>query len=276
MDLDSNKVSAFYLLAKEGSFQAASKLLGISQPALSQKIARLEDELEQTLLIRKPKELILTNAGRELVRYYKSKIDLDNSFFESISGRNSVKELRIGAYSSISNSVLIPLLAKLKEEVVLSVTTKELYDLESALISGEVDFILTTMPISRQNVICELVAKEKQVHVVPTKSLEQLPFLDHDEEDQTTFKFLKSRKLATDITRSFFGDVNGVIKAVECGLGQAVVSEHLVLKNKKLKVLKASGSIKENIYLCYYNKVYYPEVQKRFIQSVKNNLSLFL
>jgi DNA-binding transcriptional LysR family regulator len=199
-------------------------------------------------------------------------MDLDVSFFEAISGKKNVKELRIGAYSSITNSALIPLLAKLKEEVVLNVTTKELYELESVLISGEVDFILTTKPISRQNVICDAVAQERQVHVIPSRSDGKLPFLDHDEEDQTTFKFLKSRKIEMEVTRSFFDEVNGIIKAVECGLGQAIVSEHLVLKNKKLKIKKKSGSTKETVYLCYYEKAYYPEVQKQFIESVKNDL----
>lgn len=50
-------------LAREGSFTRAAKCLGISQPALSKWLDRLEADLNLTLVIRTKKELIFTEAG---------------------------------------------------------------------------------------------------------------------------------------------------------------------------------------------------------------------
>jgi len=119
MEIDSSKVKAFYQLALDKSFSKASKSLGITQPGLSQKISRLEEELETTLVIRKQKEITLTETGLELIRYYRTKVELDQTFFQSINPNsiNFTSEIRIAGFSSVTTSVIIPILGTLKKEL---------------------------------------------------------------------------------------------------------------------------------------------------------------
>ena len=53
----------FLVLAEHGSVSRASKLLGLSQPALSRRLLRLEEDLDAPLFLRSPRGLALTAAG---------------------------------------------------------------------------------------------------------------------------------------------------------------------------------------------------------------------
>ena len=59
-----------YLLAvaKTGNFTRAAELCHVSQPSLSQQIAKLEDELGERLFSRLKRSAVLTSAGAALVQ----------------------------------------------------------------------------------------------------------------------------------------------------------------------------------------------------------------
>jgi DNA-binding transcriptional LysR family regulator len=272
MNIDSDKALAFFHLAKEGSFSKASKSLGITQSALSQKIARLEDELEMTLVIRASKELVLTPSGQELIRYYQTKIELDQSFFNSTSsGAGYEGGLSVASYSSIMRSVLMPILAHLSPELSLRyrLVTKEVYELEELLLSGRVNFILTTEMVNRENVINELIGEEELVHIKPKNARTHLPFFDHDEQDATTFRYFREVKKEIRIERSFMDDIYGIIDAVRNGLGQAIVSKHLVRDLRDVEMVNYRAKVKDRVYLVYFDKVYYPKRDQLFLSLVR-------
>jgi DNA-binding transcriptional LysR family regulator len=62
--LDRRQLIAFMLLAEELSFSRAAARLGLTQPALSLAIARLEDDLGVTLFERTKRRVELTQPGR--------------------------------------------------------------------------------------------------------------------------------------------------------------------------------------------------------------------
>ena len=59
-------LKALIAVVEEGSFRNGAKRLGISQPSLSQQIARLEDHVGAMLFDRKPDGVELTRCGRVL------------------------------------------------------------------------------------------------------------------------------------------------------------------------------------------------------------------
>jgi DNA-binding transcriptional LysR family regulator len=61
------QLSCFVAVADEGSFTRAARLVGITQPSLSQHIRTLEDELGGALFDRLPRGVSLTPAGRSLL-----------------------------------------------------------------------------------------------------------------------------------------------------------------------------------------------------------------
>ncbi len=67
VSFDWNQVRAFLVIAEEGSFSAAARVLKTSQPTMSRQIGALEETLGVTLFERSVRGLTLTETGRDLI-----------------------------------------------------------------------------------------------------------------------------------------------------------------------------------------------------------------
>ena len=67
VSFDWNQVRAFLVIAEEGSFSAAARVLKTSQPTMSRQIGGLEQTLGVTLFERSVRGLTLTETGRDLI-----------------------------------------------------------------------------------------------------------------------------------------------------------------------------------------------------------------
>lgn len=67
--LEDFKIKVFLCLASQGSFTAAARELGVSQPAVSQNIAELEKATGQQLFARSQGAIALTPQGELFKRY---------------------------------------------------------------------------------------------------------------------------------------------------------------------------------------------------------------
>lgn len=67
MNFDWNQARAFLVTAETGSFSAAARALGMTQPTLGRQVAGLEKALELVLFERIGRKLVLTPAGRDLL-----------------------------------------------------------------------------------------------------------------------------------------------------------------------------------------------------------------
>jgi DNA-binding transcriptional LysR family regulator len=65
--MDTNTLQAFLAVAETGSFSLAAERLYLTQPAVSKRIAALENELSGKLFERLSKRVLLTEAGRALL-----------------------------------------------------------------------------------------------------------------------------------------------------------------------------------------------------------------
>lgn len=65
--MDVNTYTAFLAVAEEASFSRAAQRLHLTQPAVSKRIAALEDDLGAALFDRIGRQVILTEAGRALL-----------------------------------------------------------------------------------------------------------------------------------------------------------------------------------------------------------------
>ncbi len=66
--MDASTLQAFIAVAETGSFSAAASRLHLTQPAISKRIAALEERLQQRLFDRRLKPICLTEAGEILLR----------------------------------------------------------------------------------------------------------------------------------------------------------------------------------------------------------------
>ena len=64
---DWSQVRGFLATAEEGSFSAAARALGLTQPTLGRQVAALESALGVVLFERAGRSVTLTEAGRDLL-----------------------------------------------------------------------------------------------------------------------------------------------------------------------------------------------------------------
>ncbi len=142
----------FDKVAKCESFSKAAKELYMTQPAISQAIMQLEDELKIRLFTRTPRGVILTNEGKMLLEYTNSAISLLDTGEKKIKESRDLKEgeLKIGVSDTISRYYLLPYVEKFHKSYpniklkIINRTTEELCNL---IKSGEIDIGICNLPI---------------------------------------------------------------------------------------------------------------------------------
>ncbi len=150
MDINYELLKIFNEVAKEGSISKAAESLHISQPAVTQSIHTLENNLGGILFIRTPKGVILTDEGRELYSFIKEGI---NYFNNGINKFMSLKKLdsgtlKIGASAVISEHFLMPYInkfTKLYPNIKISITNGLTESLTKGLRNGSLDLIITSL-----------------------------------------------------------------------------------------------------------------------------------
>lgn len=107
----------FLSFAREGSFSAAAKRLGVQHSTISRRIHALESQLSTPLVERSSTGFQLTSAGEEL-RATALRIEKEMLAFEATnSGQNddASGELRVTAVANMASSILMPLFASFNE-----------------------------------------------------------------------------------------------------------------------------------------------------------------
>ncbi len=92
---DWNQVRAFLVTAEEGSFSAASRALGLTQPTLGRQVATLEDRLGITLFERLGRSLSLTQSGLELLEHVRAMGEAASRVSLTASGQSQSIEGRV-------------------------------------------------------------------------------------------------------------------------------------------------------------------------------------
>lgn len=267
MKIAANSLEAFLAVARTANFSRAAALLAISQSALSQRILNLESQLETTLFVRDRAGSRLTAEGEELLRYAQAQESLEEEFLASRApGGALAGSLRVGGFSSLTRSVLLPALAPLCREhaVRLSLFSRELIELPDLLRQGEADLVVVDSELGREGLRAELLGYEENVLVRSKRWKKTDFFLDHDVNDLTTQRYFqkfgggqKGRRLE----RRYLDEVYNLIEGVRLGLGQAVVSRHLVEGDRDIELVEPEKVLKTPVWLHYPGQAYYPKVQ---------------
>ena len=95
VSFDWNQVRAFLVTAEEGSFSAASRALGLTQPTLGRQVSALEDRLGVTLFERLGRSLALTPSGLELLDHVRAMGDAASRLSLTASGQSQRIEGRV-------------------------------------------------------------------------------------------------------------------------------------------------------------------------------------
>jgi DNA-binding transcriptional LysR family regulator len=108
-------LSAFLIVAREGSFTKAAAKLGVSQSALSYTIRELEARLKLRLLTRTTRSVSATAAGERLLRNVGPRLEEIETELEALGElrEKPAGTIRITTLEFAADSILVPKLAKL-------------------------------------------------------------------------------------------------------------------------------------------------------------------
>jgi DNA-binding transcriptional LysR family regulator len=279
MMIASDQLEAFSAVARLAHFSNAAKSLGLTQSALSLRIKKLEGSLASTLFVRNRGGVHLTEAGYTLLKYASLKDSLENEVLEKILGSTGNADnsevrgtLRVGAFSSIARSIILPALTPLLQKnpkVSLQLITREMDELFGALRRSEVDFLFLDRALEEESLVSTLVGYEQNVLARPRdRAFPTNVYLDHDERDPVTLRYLATHKikLGAKDRRMFLDDVYGLVDGVRFGLGRAVLPLHLIRDQRGIIRDPGFKPIKSPVYLHYYQQPYYSKLHAEVIQ----------
>jgi DNA-binding transcriptional LysR family regulator len=151
-----DQIRTFLWVARLGGFRKASKRLNLSQPAVSTRIANLEDELRVPLFERGAGDLVLTKHGSLLLAYAEQMLFVEEEIKQRVADPAETEGLfRVGASETIAQAWL-PLFLKAFSEsyprVNLDLTVDISLNLRAALLEQRLDLAFLMGPISEFSV----------------------------------------------------------------------------------------------------------------------------
>lgn len=168
MNINLELYRIFYVVAKNKHMTKASRELHISQPAISQAIKKLEEQLDGTLFLRSNKGMELTEEGKMFYEYVKGALELIyNAENEFTSFKDLTKgEIKIGCSTTLTKLILLDGLRKFHIDfpnINVNITNDLTSNLINDLKLGKLDFVI----FNESNI------KEKNLNLKKIKELKQ-------------------------------------------------------------------------------------------------------
>ncbi|PLX63512.1 LysR family transcriptional regulator [Sedimenticola selenatireducens] len=149
--MDINALKAFLAVAETASFSVAAEQLHLTQPAVSKRVASLEEELNTRLFDRISRMISLTEAGRQLLPRAQRMIYELEDIRRSISNLNGEVNgrLTMGTSHHIGLRRLPPALKRYSRnypEVQLDIRFMDSETACSAVLQGDLELAIVTLP----------------------------------------------------------------------------------------------------------------------------------
>jgi DNA-binding transcriptional LysR family regulator len=170
--LENFRLKVFRAVAENASFRKAGEELYLTQPAVTQQIKALEEDLAVQLFDRSGTHVELTSAGALLLDYVRQIDKLLGQAEQQLAALDGKEggELRIGASTTISQYVLPRMLREFRKEhpkVRLTVSSGNTEQVVDALIEQNVALGLIEGPAHRRDVRTEPFLDDELVLIVP-------------------------------------------------------------------------------------------------------------
>jgi DNA-binding transcriptional LysR family regulator len=234
-------LAAFLAVASDRSFSAAARRLHRTQPAISQAVRRIEDELGERLFDRSSRDGTLTEAGRLLQDYAQRLLGLASEAETAVRELQQVRRGRviIGANEAAVHS-LLPHVEKFAidhPQVVIDVRRVPSRQIANAVLDRSLDFgVLTFLPADRgvQTLALgsdDIVLLTSPKHVLAGRrrvTLEEIGrqvVIAHNDPSPTRDRVLRAyerRQTSINIQISL-PSLDGIKRAVEMGIGVALL-----------------------------------------------------
>lgn len=286
MNVDLELYKVFYVVAKNKHMTRASEELHISQPAISQSIKKLEDQLGGTLFLRSNKGMELTEEGKMFYEYVKGALELiGNAENEFTSFKDLSKgEIKVGCSTTLTKLILMDALENFHKDypnininIVNGLTSNLINDLKL----GKLDFVIfNESNVKENNLYLEKIKELKQGFVynpdyytdnVKTFSdLNKLPLIlqNGDSNSRKLLDYIALQEHVKLMPRMEVVSQELISEFANIGLGVGFVIINLANRNfKNLKELEINKTIPNiNVYLALNKSVLLTFASKKFLE----------
>jgi LysR family hydrogen peroxide-inducible transcriptional activator len=170
--VDFDQLRYFLCVAQRQNFTRAAEELGISQPALSRSILKLEEELGQPVFERKSRSVSLTEAGTLLQARAQQVLTILEDTKAEITDDGQTGRVRVGAIPTIAPYFLPELLRRFSREYPRSTLIVQENTTENLLKScsqGEIDLAILALPVAARYLESEALFDEELLLVLPVE-----------------------------------------------------------------------------------------------------------
>lgn len=289
MNIDLELYRVFFVVAKHKHMTKASEELHISQPAISQSIKKLEEQLGGTLFLRSNKGMELTEEGKMFYEYVKGALELiNNAENEFTSFKNLDKgEIKIGCSTTLTKLVLLDALKRFHPNypnININITNDLTSNLINDLKLGKLDFVIfNESTIKESNLNLQKIKELKQGFVYnplfykdEVKSFEDLnnyPLILQKEESNSRklLDYIALNNNVKLIPKMEVVSQELITEFTNIGLGIGFVIIDLAKRNfNDLEELKLNKKIPNiNVYLATNKYISLTFASKTFIKYIK-------
>ena len=170
--MNNNEFTYIKEVAKQKSFSKASKALGISQPALSNYIKKLEDRIGVLLFDRSISPIEITEFGKAYLEYAEDVISATDRLNDVMSDLQDLKkgEIKIGSVVCFSTTSLpgpMSVFHKKYPGITFKLTEEKVPEIMNKCLLGDIDIFLTDGRIDGELFDKETLFEERLLMVVP-------------------------------------------------------------------------------------------------------------
>lgn len=256
--MDFERLNAFQAVVREKSFSKAAQKLFKTQPAISQAIRALEEELGERLLLRQGRTIQMTQAGRILFEHVQQAFEALEQGRTRIEALKGLREgrLTIGTSDTTACYILPPVLQVFRHRypgIELLISNRPSPVVLRQVVSHEVDLGIVTLPLRHPKVVVQdLLAREDVVicsphHPLSGRTSIELKDLGNDpllllDKGSNTRSFIDQRLEAAGVTPNIameLGSIEVIKKLVHLNFGISIVPRVAVQSEIERNVLCA-------------------------------------
>lgn len=290
------KLKVFCTVAETKSFTRTSRIVHLSQPAVSLQIQALEEFFETKLFDKTGKQVSLTAAGKILYEHATHILGHYNEVVKEINKLTGTMKgaVELGASTTLGNYILPQIIADFKRihpKIKIKLRVGNTERIEDLMHSGFVDFGIVEGKTSRSNTKTETLMSDELTLIVHPKhpltrkravsvlELTREPFILREQGSGTrqhieSFLNRHGLNIGDLHIALIMGSTESIKAAVEAGTGIAILSGWAVRKEVKDGRLKTvhlrEGGIMRDLSLIYSKKPLLSHADKELILFIKN------
>ena len=272
MSLALDDIKNFITVTETLNVTRASEILGMTQPALSYSLKRLEREFGTELFVRMKNGVQLTKTGSEFYGRAKKLILLwedSQKIFSDDS--NSQAEFSIGMHPSValySLDKFLPSIFSSYPNISFKLVHGLSREMVNKVISWEIDFAVVINPIMHPDLVIKELGKDVVTLFAAKKPLPKLIFDPALAQSVFILKNLSKAKVKVE-GHIHSGNLEVIAKLASQGLGYGLLPSRVAANYPKLNLVPNAPKFNDKICLVYRKEKHNNTISRKILDAIR-------